>query len=92
MISNSFIGLVFCLVNENSLNCTSGLVLLCFFFRQNFCYDHMTSQTLNLLFYSFVHAIKTEMTSELTYETLNFMNIYLLKANSVHLISAKHMP
>ena len=26
------LGLVFCLVNENSLNCTSGLVLLCFFF------------------------------------------------------------
>ena len=33
------------------------------------------------------------MTSELTYETLNFMNIYLLKVNSVHLSSsAKHMP
>ena len=31
------------------------------------------------------------MTSELTYETLNFMNIYLLKVNSVHLSSAKHM-
>ena len=25
------LGLVLCLVNENSLNCTSGLVLLCFF-------------------------------------------------------------
>ena len=24
-------GLIFCLVNENSLNCISGLVLLCFF-------------------------------------------------------------
>ena len=32
------------------------------------------------------------MTSELTYETLNFMNIYSLKVNSVHLSSAKHMP
>ena len=27
----SVLGLVFCLVNEISLNCTSGLVLLCFF-------------------------------------------------------------
>ena len=32
------------------------------------------------------------MTSELTYETLNFMNVYLLEVNSVHLSSAKHMP
>ena len=32
------------------------------------------------------------MTSELTNETLNFMNIYLLKVKSVHLSSAKHMP
>ena len=31
------------------------------------------------------------MTSELTYGTLNFMNIYLLKVNSVHLSSAKRM-
>ena len=31
------------------------------------------------------------MTSELTYESLNFMNIYL-KVNSVHLSGAKHMP
>ena len=31
------------------------------------------------------------MTSELTYGTLNFMNIYLLKVNSVHLSSAKHI-
>ena len=29
--SYSVLGLVFCLVNENFLNCTSGLVLLCFF-------------------------------------------------------------
>ena len=29
--SYSVLGLVCCLVNENSLNCTSGLVLLCFF-------------------------------------------------------------
>ena len=29
------------------------------------------------------------MTSELTYETLNFMNIYLLKVNVVHLSIAK---
>ena len=29
--SKSVLGLVFCLVNENSLNCTSGLVLLCLF-------------------------------------------------------------
>ena len=41
----------FCLVNENSLNCTSGLALLCFLFRRHdFCYDHMTSQPL------FVHS------------------------------------
>ena len=32
-----------------------------------------------------------KMTSELTYGTLNFMNIYLLKVNSVHLSSAKHI-
>ena len=32
------------------------------------------------------------MTSELTYGTLNFMNIYWLNVNSVHLSSAKHMP
>ena len=31
------------------------------------------------------------MTSELTYETLNFMNIYLSKVISVHLSSAKHI-
>ena len=29
--SKSILGLVFCLVNEKSLNCTSGLVLLCLF-------------------------------------------------------------
>ena len=29
--SSSVLGLVFCLVNENSLNCTSELVSLCFF-------------------------------------------------------------
>ena len=27
-------GLVFCLVNEHSLNCTSGFVLLCFLFSR----------------------------------------------------------
>ena len=32
-----------------------------------------------------------KMTSELTYRTLNFMNIYLSKVNSVHLTSAKHI-
>ena len=32
------------------------------------------------------------MTSELTYKTLNFVNIYLLQVNGVHLSSAKHMP
>ena len=32
-----------------------------------------------------------KMISELTYGTLNFMNIYLLKVNSVHLSSAKHI-
>ena len=32
------------------------------------------------------------MTSELTYEVSNFMNIYLLKVNSVHLSIAKLMP
>ena len=37
----SVFGLVFFVVNETSLNCTSGLVLLCFlFYRHNFCYDH----------------------------------------------------
>ena len=31
---------------ENSLNCMSGLVRLCFLFRQqDFCYDHLTSQS-----------------------------------------------
>ena len=30
--SLSVLGLVFCLFDENSLNCTSGLVLLCFFY------------------------------------------------------------
>ena len=30
-----------------------------------------------------------KMTSELIYRTLNFMNLYLLKVNSVHLSSAK---
>ena len=29
-VHSSILGLVFCFVNENSLNCTSGLVLLCF--------------------------------------------------------------
>ena len=29
--SKSVLGLLVCLVNENSLNCASGLVLLCFF-------------------------------------------------------------
>ena len=32
-----------------------------------------------------------KMTSELTYGTLSFMNIYLLKVDSVHLGSAKHI-
>ena len=32
------------------------------------------------------------MISELTYETLNFMNIYLLKVNILHLSNAKPMP
>ena len=43
---------IFCLVNENSLNCRSGRVPLCFFLfrRHDFCYDHMTSQPL------FVHS------------------------------------
>ena len=48
--SLSNLGLVFCSVNENSLNCRSGLVLLCFLFRdlyQEFC--------------SFVHAISIEL-------------------------------
>ena len=38
------------LINENSLNWMSGLVLLCFFRRQDFCCDH---------FCSFVRAIAT---------------------------------
>ena len=32
-----------------------------------------------------------KMTSELTYGTLNFMNIYLLEVNSMHLSSGKHI-
>ena len=40
----SVLGLVFCVVNKMSLNCTS-----CYFF-QDFCYDHMTSQTLQICF------------------------------------------
>ena len=31
IMSESILGLEFCLVNENSLNCRSGLVLLRFF-------------------------------------------------------------
>ena len=43
------------------------------------------------LIFSMTYLTK-KMTCELTYETLNFMNIYLLKVNSVHLSSAKYMP
>ena len=46
--SLSALHLVFSLVNENSLNCTSGVVVLCFLFRQEFCYDHITSQSLQI--------------------------------------------
>ena len=49
-------------VNENSLNCSSGLVKLCFLFRQDFCHDHMTPKSLQIwvhTFCSFVHAIST---------------------------------
>ena len=60
--SKSVLDLVLCLVNENSLNCSSALVLLCFLFRrQEFCYDHKTSQTLQICFFSFVHAFSTEV-------------------------------
>ena len=46
--SYSFLGLDVCLVNENSLNCSSGLVLLCFLFRR-----------LTLFFrFTFVHTAK----------------------------------
>ena len=46
--SQSFLGSVyFCLVNENSLNCRSALVLLCFLFRQQdfVTSKHMSSQS-----------------------------------------------
>ena len=39
------LGLVFCLVNNNSLSCTSGLVLLCFFTSSNKNFSlHLSSQ------------------------------------------------
>ena len=37
--SLSILGLLFGLANENSLNCRSGLVLLCFYFALPF--DHV---------------------------------------------------
>ena len=39
--SKSVLGLVCCLVNENSVNCTTGLVLLCFFFNFALPFDHV---------------------------------------------------
>ena len=46
-----FLGLVFCLVNENALNCTSGRVLLCFFSSSIFLLrPHDVTTTSNLLF------------------------------------------
>ena len=72
----------------NSLNCTSGLVLLCFLIRlTDFCF--VLPGLLGIDFFNDLpHKI---ITSELTYGTLNFMNIYLLNVNSVHLSSAKHI-
>ena len=52
--SYSVLGLVFCLVNENFLNCTSGLVLLCFFISSSRFllrpYDVTTASNLLFLF------------------------------------------
>ena len=63
ILSLSVLCLVFCLVSKIFLNCTSGLVLLCFYLsrRRDFCYEHMTSQPPNLIFCSFVHAISAEV-------------------------------
>ena len=40
-----------------------GLLLFFFYLfrRHDFCYDHMTSQPLQICFCSFVHAISTEL-------------------------------
>ena len=55
--SLSVLGLVVCKVNENSLNCTSGLVLLCFISSWFLLRPYDVTAT----FCSFVHAISTEL-------------------------------
>ena len=59
----SVLGLAFCLVYENSLNCTSGLVLLCLFISTVMIFvatirrhNHFKSA-----FCSFIHAILTRV-------------------------------
>ena len=76
-------------ISFNSLDCISGFVLLCFFTSSNRFLFRLTLTSWNWLFQWLVSLKK--MTSELTYGTLKFMNIYLLKVNSVHLSSAKHL-
>ena len=59
-ISHSpFLVWLFCLVNENSLNCTSGLVLLCFFISP--LWFLLRPYDVTATFCSFVHAISTEL-------------------------------
>ena len=55
--SQSILGLLVCFVNENSLNRTSGLVLLYFFLfqRQDFFFDRMTSSSIHICFL-FIHS------------------------------------
>ena len=60
-----------------------------FFTSSNGFFCRLTLTSWNWLFQWLISLKK--MTSELTYGTLNFMNIYLLKVNSVHLSSAKHI-
>ena len=65
--SYSVLGLVFCLVNENFLNCTSGLVLLCFLFRR---------LTLFFLF-TFVHTakLKSNFLNEFLHSLTSFARV-----------------
>ena len=100
------------LVNENFLDHTSDLVLLCFltsptrflvsaypdFLELTFSMILVTSIALQLNFllvtsFIFLGQVRDlphyKRTSEITYATLNFMNVYKIKINSVHLNSAK---
>ena len=60
-----------------------------FFTSSNRFLFRLTLTSWNWLF-QWLTSLK-KMTSELTYGALNFLNIYLLKVNSVHLSGAKHI-